>query len=87
MNQIARPQTALFKETAQHNFVRQVLTARFCACLVLSDRADLFCASPAAVHTKHPSIQIAEQANSGRRESALLSVNLYSLLLPYVIVS
>ena len=62
MNQTARPHTALIKETAKHSSVRQVLTARFCACLVLRDRSAFFCESPpAAVHTNHPSIKIAEQ--------------------------
>ena len=60
MNQIARPQTALFKETAQRSSVRQVLTARFCACLVSRDRTGFLCDSSAAVHTNHPSIKIAE---------------------------
>ena len=62
MNQTARPHTALIKETAKHGSVRQVLTARFCACLVLRDRSAFFCESPpTAVHTNHPSIKIAEQ--------------------------
>ena len=60
MNQTARRQTALIKETAKHSSVRQVLTARFCACLVLRDRPAFFCGSSAAVHTNHPSITIAE---------------------------
>ena len=60
MNPIARPQTALSKETAKHSSVRQVLTARLCACLVSRDRTASFCEPLAAVHTNHPSIKIAE---------------------------
>ena len=60
MNQIARPQRALFKETSQHSCVPSTYR-EFLRFLALGDRADLFCGSLAAAHTNHPSIKIADQ--------------------------